>query len=159
MMKKRLLIPVAASMMVISIFTAGAVMAQEDGNGETPAVQSFASRVAAILGLDETQVQDAMDRAHREMQDEALRNRLDPMVEEGRLTQEQADEYFQWYQSRPEGIPGFGGPGPGFGFGGPGRGHRPGSGNGMRGPEGMFGAPCEFAPSQGNSSSDNTTSF
>src|SRR5919106_852391 len=127
MMKKRLLIPVAASMMVISIFTAGAVMAQEDGNGETPAVQSFASRVAAILGLDETQ--------------------------------EQADEYFQWSQSRPEGIPGFGGPGPGFGFGGPGRGHGCGSGNGMRGPEGMFGAPCEFAPSQGNSSSDNTTSF
>jgi hypothetical protein len=156
-MKKRLLIPVAATMMVISVFTAGAVMAQEDGTDETPAVPSFASRVAAILGLDEAQVQDAMDQAHREMQEEALRDRLDSMVEQGRLTQEQADEYYQWYQSRPEGIRGFGGPGPGFGFGGPGRGH--GHGHGMRGPEGMFGAPRDLAPSQGNSDSDNTTSF
>jgi hypothetical protein len=157
MMKKRLLIPVAATMMVISVFTAGAVMAQEDGTGETPAAQSFASRVAAILGLEEAQVQDAMDQAHREMQDEALRNRLDALVEQGRLTQEQADEYHQWYQSRPEGIRGFGGPGPGFRFGGLGHGH--GHGHRMKGPEGMFGAPRDLAPSQDNSGIDNTTSF
>lgn len=157
MMKKRLLIPIAATMMLISIFTAGAVMAQEDGTDETPAVQSFASRVAAILGVDEAQVQDAMDQAHREMQDETVRNKLDALVEQGRLTQEQADEYYQWYQSRPEGIRGFGGPGPRFGFGVPGRGH--GHGHGMRGPEGMFGTPHDLAPSQSSSGSDNATSF
>ena len=156
-MKKRFLLPVAATMIVISIFTAGAVMAQEDSTGETPAVQSFASRVAAILGLDETTVQDAMDQAHREMRDESLKSKLDAMVEQGRLTQEQADEYYRWYQDRPEGIRGFGGPGPGFGLGGHGRGH--GHGPGMRGPEGMFGAPRGLAPSQADSGSDNGTSF
>ena len=156
-MKKRFLLPVAATMIVVSIFTAGAVMAQEDGAGETPVVQGFASRVAAILGLDEAQVQDAMDQVRREMQDEAMRNKLDALVEQGRLTQEQADEYYQWYQDRPEGIQGFGGRGPWFGFGwhGPGRGHGP----AMRGPEGMLGAPRDLAPSPGSSGSDNGTSF
>jgi hypothetical protein len=83
MMKKRLLLPVAATMIVISIVTGGAVMAQENGDGETPVIESFASRVAAILSLDEAQVQDAVDQAHREMQDEALRRKLDFMVEQG----------------------------------------------------------------------------
>jgi hypothetical protein len=150
MMKKRLLLPVAATMIVISIFTGGVVMAQENGDGETPVIESFASRVAAILGLDEAQVQDAMDQARREMQDEALKSKLDSLVEQGRLTQEQADEYWQWYQSRPEGIRGFGGPGPGFGFGG--HSHR------MAPAEGRFGPPRDLAPSQDSSGGENTTS-
>jgi hypothetical protein len=150
MMKKGLLLPVAATMIVISIFTGGAVMAQENGDGETPVIESFASRVAAILGLDEAQVQDAMDQARREMQDEALKSKLDSLVEQGRLTQEQADEYWQWYQSRPEGIRGFGGPGPGFGFGG--HSHR------MAPAEGRFGPPRDLAPSQDSSGGENTTS-
>src|SRR5918999_1033064 len=137
MMKKGLLLPVAATMIVISIVTGGAVMAQENGDGETPVIESFASRVAAILGLDEAQVQDAMDQARREMQDEALKSKLDSLVEQGRLTQEQADEYWQWYQSRPEGIWGFVGPGPGFGFGG----HS----------QGRFGPPRDLTPFQDSS--------
>jgi hypothetical protein len=144
MMKKRLLLPVAATMIVISIVTGGAVMAQENGDGETPVIESFASRVAAILGLDEAQVQDAMDQARREMQDEALKSKLDSLVEQGRLTQEQADEYWQWYQSRPEGIWGFVGPGPGFGFGG----HS----------QGRFGPPRDLTPFQDSSGGENTTS-
>lgn len=150
-MRKRLLLPVAATMVVISIFTGGAVMAQEAGDGETPVIQGFASRVAVILGLDEAQVQDAMDQARREMQDEVLKSKLDSLVEQGRLTQEQADAYLEWYQSRPEGIWGFEGPGPGFGFGG--------HGHGMRPPEGRFDAPHDLAPSQDSSGGENTTSF
>jgi hypothetical protein len=150
MMKKRLLLPVAATMIVISIVTGGAIMAQENGSGETPVIESFASRVAAILGLDEAQVQDAMDQARREMQDEALQRKLDSMVERGRLTQEQADAYLEWYQSRPEGIWEFGGLGPGFGFGG--------HGHGMGPAEGRFGPPRDLAPSQDSLGGENTTS-
>ena len=84
--------------------TGGTVLAQGDGTeGDSP-VQSFASRVAGILGLDETQVQDAITQARGEMRDEAVLRKLDRLVEMGRLTQEQADEYLEWYQSRPEGI-------------------------------------------------------
>jgi hypothetical protein len=157
--KMKILLPVAATMVAIAVFTGGAVMAQEHGTGETGAVPSFASRVAAILGLNEADVQNAMEQAQTEMRDEATRNRLDSLVEQGRLTQPQADEYYDWLQSRPQGVPGFGDRGPGSEF--EGHGHR--RGHGMKGPRGMFGAPGEIpgrtAPSQESPSSGTGTSF
>jgi hypothetical protein len=87
--------------------------------------------VATILGLDETDVQDAFDQAGREMEDDALHRSLDRKVERGRLTQEQADEYEGWYQSRPESLS----PRPSFrGFG-----HRGFFGGRMMGGRGWFG--------------------
>ena len=158
-MKKKIFLPVTATMFALAIFTGGAVMAQTNGNGETGVLQSFASRVAAILDLPETDVQNAMDQARKDMQDEATKSFLDSMVEQGRLTQPQADEYYQWYQSRPEGIPGFGDRGPGFEF----RGHGHRHGYGMKGPGGRFGAPGEIpgetAPPQDGSSNGTGTSF
>ncbi len=96
-------------LLVIGI-TGGSVLAHGGGeNGDSP-VKSFASRVAGVLGLTESQVQDAFKQARAEMQDEALQAKLDKMVESGRLTQEEADEYKEWYDSRPDTLtPGFGG--------------------------------------------------
>jgi hypothetical protein len=51
---------------------------------------------------------DSGDRVHPTMQD-----RLQNLIEEGKITQEQADEYQQWWDSKPD-------IGAGFGF----RGHR-----------------------------------
>ena len=101
----------------------GVVIAQENETGGSSPIQSLISRVAGILGLDEQQVQDAFDQAATEMRDEALDNKLTALVESGRITQEQADDYKQWYESRPDSLgPKLGGPG--FGF----HGHRHGRG-------------------------------
>ncbi len=107
-MKKRwLFVTLLVGILAIGI-SGGAVLALGDGtSGDSPS-KNLVSRVAAILGIEEAQVQDAFDQAAKEMQDEALQQRLDRLVEQGRLTQEQADEYQQWYQSRPESLsPGF----------------------------------------------------
>ena len=100
---------ILTGLLVIGV-TGGAVLAHGGGeNGDSP-VKSFASRVAGILGLNESQVQDAFSQARAEMQDEAIQHKLDKMVENGRLTQEEADEYKEWYDSRPDTLtPGFGG--------------------------------------------------
>ena len=66
--------------------------------------RNFASRVAEILGIEETRVQEAMDQARQEMLSERLQDWLDKMVESGRITQEQADEYKAWIESRPDGA-------------------------------------------------------
>ena len=126
-MKKRwILVPVAIAMMAIGVLTTGAVLAHTTGTDGDSAVGSFASRVASILGIeDASQVQDAMDQARRELKDEAIQSKLNTMVEEGRIAQEQADAYFEWYRSRPNDFPGFG---PRRGFGRP---H--GFGHGMNG--------------------------
>ncbi|MFH1560340.1 MAG: hypothetical protein ABID84_02880 [Chloroflexota bacterium] len=82
----------------------GTALAQEEGTASDSPLGKFASRVAAILGLDEAQVQDAFNQAAGEIQDEALQRKLDCMVEQGRLTQEQADDYTEeGYMSQPEG--------------------------------------------------------
>lgn len=144
-MRRWFVIPVAVALLAIGVVTAGAALAQESGTEGSSTISSFASRVASILGLDEARVQEAMDQAQRELQEEALKSRLDALVEAGRITQEQADQYFQWYQSRPDNFPGLG-----FGFGHRGHGHR------MKGFRGLWGIPqapqSERAPSADSTS-------
>jgi hypothetical protein len=66
--------------------TGGTVLAQGDGSRDGSPAGGLVSRVAAILGLDETQVEDAFQQARGELQDEAIQRKLDTLVENGRLT-------------------------------------------------------------------------
>jgi hypothetical protein len=123
-MKKRwFLVPAIAVMLAIGVITAGAALAQGTNTGD-PAISDLVSRIARILNLEEARVQDAVDQALRETRDESVRNKLNELVEQGRITQEQADEYFTWYQSRPDDLPGFMERGPGFGWHSQGHGFR-----------------------------------
>jgi hypothetical protein len=65
-------------------------------------MQTLISKVANILGLPEQQVADAFKQARQEMQDEALQNWLQKLVDEGKITQEEADQYLEWWQARPD---------------------------------------------------------
>ncbi len=65
------------------------------------------TRVAEILvgkGIDITseQLEDAFAQAQSEMRDEALDSYLQNLVDEGKITQEEADQYKAWWQSRPD---------------------------------------------------------
>jgi len=71
-------------------------------------------------------LKDAFAQAQNEMQTEALKNCLQNLVGQGKMIQEQADQYLEWWQSRPD-VP------IGFGF----RGH--GGFHGMGGPHGWGG--------------------
>jgi hypothetical protein len=106
-MKKRWIITGLATGILAVALTTGAMFAQSaDGTSADSPVRSFAARLAAKLGLDEATVDSAIKDTRREMRDEAVKARLDKMVEKGVLTQEQADEYLQWYADRPEDMPG-----------------------------------------------------
>ena len=105
MNKKRwIVVSVAVVAFAIGVFTAGLVAGQEtDSTGK-----SFFARVAHILGLDEQTVEDAMRQARDEIHSERIAEKLESLVESGALTQEQADEYQAWLESKPEGIYEFG---------------------------------------------------
>lgn len=82
-----------------------------DGEGRT----GIAERVAVILGLDEQESQDLKDafvEARGDIQEEAIEHKLQGLVEKEIITQEEADEYLEWYEAKPEGAP------LGFGFAG-----------------------------------------
>ena len=112
--------------------TGGVVVAQSsetEASKETvgESGKSFAARVATILGLEltEEQVQNAFRQARKAKQDERYSEWLRRQVELGLLEQEQADENYEWYKSRPDtftrgysrlGPSRFGGPRPRFGF-------------------------------------------
>lgn len=116
----------------------GAVLANEHEDGSP--ITGFAARVAGILGIDQAQVEEAFQQALKEMADERLQAKLEAQVEAGRITQEQADEYIEWYQSRPDdGI----GIGQGSRFGGHGFFKR---GRGFRGGFGHHGDVRPAAP-------------
>ena len=101
-MKKRLFIATLLVGVLAIGITGGTVLAQEGGSEDNSPVGKFASRVASILGLDEAQVEDAMKQAARELQDEALQEKLNRMVENGVITQEEADAYYEWFMARPD---------------------------------------------------------
>lgn len=131
--KKVLLISVLAAVILLISGVLGVTAFAQDA--ETPAgtpttppstdtsQDTFAARVAEILGLDTAVVEDAFAQAKRDMQDEAIDRKLAKLVELGRITQEQADEIKEWLESRPDNLPDIFGPRKGmrghcgFGFG------------------------------------------
>jgi hypothetical protein len=121
--KKIVLIPLAVAILLAGSIT-GVALAQDE-NVESG--NSLLARVASILGIDQTKLEDAFAQAQNEIRDEALSDYLDQMVAEGKITQEEADQYKTWWDTRPDALDKLG---PGFGFGG--RGGRLGPGCGMR---------------------------
>jgi len=103
MRRRWILVPLLMALLALGV-TAGVALAQGDGEDADSPVQSFVARVAAILGLDEALVQDALNQASREAREERLQMKLDRMVEQGRITQEQADEHLLWLQAKPDGM-------------------------------------------------------
>jgi hypothetical protein len=127
---------VAAALAVVGV--GGVVLAQQANGGEDetqPGAQQAAllERVCAIYedntgtAINAEDLQNAFAQAQSEMREEALQNYLQNLVDNGKITQEQADQWKSWWQSRPEDLPfahgfpghgmmqrGFGGPGGGF---------------------------------------------
>ena len=90
----------------------GVVLAQTEGEDESQTPedrhQAMLDRVCAIyeentgVALDPEQLKDALGQARSEMLDEALESRLQGLVDEGMISQEEADQYLEWWQDRPD---------------------------------------------------------
>ena len=106
--KKFLIVAVIVAVVLVGT-VAGVALAQTSGGSTTTPAKTFAGRVAAILGMDQQKVEDAFAKAKSDMADEALSAKLDALVQSGKMTQGQADQYKSWWQSRPQGVmPGLG---------------------------------------------------
>jgi hypothetical protein len=56
----------------------------------------------AGVTLDTQQLKDAFAQAQTEMRDEAMQSRLKNLVDHGKINQDQADAYLNWWQSKPD---------------------------------------------------------
>lgn len=128
MRKHKWFIPVVLSVVLIGGIAGGVMVAADDSSGTvdqqsqlTDGHQRLLDRACAIYqentgtAIDSEQFKAALNQAQGELQEEALESRLQDLVENGKLTQEEADNYLEWWQSRPDiqvPLPGLGKPEP-----------------------------------------------
>ena len=102
---KKFVIGVAAMVVLLLGSLGGIALAADSSDGSQS--KTLLNRVVEILvdkGVDITsdQLQEAYDEARSQMQDEALDNYLEKLVNDGRITQEQANRYKTWLEARPD---------------------------------------------------------
>ncbi len=100
--KKLIIVAILATAVLLVGSIGGVALAQTGSTGDTTSGKTLLARVAAILGIDRQKVEDAFAQAQREMRDEALDTRLKNLVDQGKITQQQADQYKAWVKSRPD---------------------------------------------------------
>jgi len=118
--KKSIVIAVSVAVLLVGSF-AGVVLAAGNDNSNQSNAQGedLLAKVCTIyqqntgVAIDETALKNAFTQAENEAQLAREQARLNDLVTQGKITQDQADQYLKWWQSRPN-LPG------GFGFGGPG---------------------------------------
>ena len=125
--RKFILITVIATVVLVGS-TTGIVLAQTEDENNNP--ETLLDKVCAIyqqntgVAIDSEELQKAFTQARDEMREEARDKFLQSLVDEGKITQEQADQYKAWLEAKPD-VPlfepaPFGFPGMHRGFGGPG---------------------------------------
>ena len=104
-----LLVALATTVLIGSI--AGVTLAQTGSGDDSQAktqYEAFLDKVSQIyqqntgVAIDAQQLKTAVAQAQKEMQNEALQSWLQNLVTESKITQPQADQYLQWWQSRPD---------------------------------------------------------
>jgi hypothetical protein len=110
MWKSKKFIIAAALVVVIALASFGGIaLAADDGEDTegTATVDKIWDEMAAALqedGVDVSadQLKDAFSTVMENRKDKALQDYLDKMVEEEKITQEQADAYREWMEAKPD---------------------------------------------------------
>ena len=105
--RRKIIAGVLVATMALAGVLAGTISADDEG-GATPR-NNVLARVAEILGLPQADVENAFEQAMTEQREErqaemqAARDaRLQDLIDEGVLTQEQVEEWESWLEARPD---------------------------------------------------------
>jgi ABC-type sugar transport system substrate-binding protein len=108
---KKFIIVVVMAILVLGITLGGVVIAHADDENAntttTDSITSFIEKVAEIyqantgVAIDPQQLQQAITEARQAIRDEALDNYLQKLVNDGTITQDQADEFKAWLDAKP----------------------------------------------------------
>ena len=128
MRKRKWFIPVVLSIVLIGGIAGGVMVAADDSSSNVDQHSQPSDRYQALLDracaiyeermgvpINSDELKNALDQAQGELKEEALESRLQNLVGDGKMTQEEADNYLEWWQSRPDievPLPGLGGPRP-----------------------------------------------
>lgn len=108
---KKFIIIMATIATVLALTLSGIVFAEEENGSDdqpVPRHEVLLERVCEIyeentgVTLNPEDLKDAFAQAQNEMRDEALESRLQNLVEQVKITQEEADQYLEWWESKPD---------------------------------------------------------
>ena len=102
MWRSKKLFLVALLVPAVLVASIGGVALAQTGSGEETQPKSLLARVADKLGIDQQALEDAFAEAKSEMRTEALQERLQNLVDKDIITQGEADQYIQWWTSKPD---------------------------------------------------------
>jgi hypothetical protein len=98
--KKKFIFGLLIAVILVAASLGGIALAQ--GSEEDDQSKTLMARAAEILGIDQQQLEDAFEQARTEMQQETLDKYLQGLVDEGKITEEEAARYKEWIQSKPD---------------------------------------------------------
>jgi hypothetical protein len=144
---KKFIIITAIVVVALAGTIGGVALAQGNGDenpqpgaGQAALLQKICDNYYENTGvtINADDLQTAIAQAQKDIRDEALQNYLQGLVDSNKISQDQADAFLEWWQSRPDvpAVAGFASQGMPRGFCGPGR-----SG-------GWFGPPQSSQPSE-----------
>ena len=113
---KKLIIVTVLAAVILTGSIGGIVLAADNGEDSQPEAQygTLLDRACEIyeqetgVAIDQEALKDAFSQAQSELRAEAMQNRLQNLVDQGQITQEQADDYLNWTEARPDLPSGFG---------------------------------------------------
>jgi hypothetical protein len=107
--KKFIIIAVSAAVLLAGSIS-GVALAADNGDNTQPKTlgTDLLAKVCTIyqektgVAIDQQVLKDAFTEARSEMQKEWEQAHLQDLVRQGKITQDQADKYLNWWQSRPD---------------------------------------------------------
>jgi N12 class adenine-specific DNA methylase len=92
----------ATVLVAIMLISSAPAIAMAQGNKAPERRGALIAQVAEILGIDQQELENALKQAQMELREETLDARLQELIAEGTLTQEQANQLESWINARPD---------------------------------------------------------
>ncbi len=106
--RRKIIAGILVAAMALAGVLVGTVSADDEANGANPR-DTVMARVAELLGVDQTALENAFtqalqeQRTQRQEEMQAARDaRMQELIDQGVLTQEQVDAWDEWLASRPD---------------------------------------------------------
>jgi len=106
--RRKIIAGILVATMALTGLLVGTVSADDEANGANPR-DTLMARVAELLDIDQDDLEAAFTQAlgeQREQRQEKMQaardTRLQALIDEGVLTQEQVDAWGEWLESRPD---------------------------------------------------------
>jgi hypothetical protein len=107
MWKSKKFIVLSSVLAVVLLFgaTAGIALAQGGTDTKPGPREALLSKVAQILGIPQDKLVEAFKKAGAEQRDLNLKGWLDKLLKDGKITQQQIDQFKAWLAAKPAGTP------------------------------------------------------